>query len=1807
MKSGKRILAGILAAVTVLSSTQFPGTISYAEEPSPVQESISGEEPSVREDTSQQEPVQDQEEAVEKPEQPGAEAPVSAPGENSESKEDDSVQTETPAGEEQPSGQETEEPEETWPADGEDEKNPDETVDENEETSAEFPEDDMTVSENNLQISGNDLMAAEEQEVWVKAELEGAYQFGDAPSEQGSASLYAVSAYAEADLMEYLYHQMRARNKVISVGEYNISVSEVADVFSGVLNEHPDLYYVKKEYECSIIQSTMTVMSIRAVYEEGLDDAKWQSGVNAALAVVDEGMSDLQKAIVLHDYLTVNCEYDQENLINGTVPDKSHSTYGVFADRIAVCDGYALSYKYLLSQVGIDCYMVTSKEINHAWNLIKLDGQYYQVDVTWDDPTWDLVGRSVHTYMFRSDDNFDPAGASQKHSGGRVTYGSQTVDYQATDTRYDDAFWTDSTSPLVFSGSDCYYISFDVGAAQARLKKGSLKSITDVGTTVLDIGRWPVWGSNGYYQSAYSGLFRINDRFYYNDTGSIYSVAVDGTDRKTEFTADTANGYIYGSALCQGKVLYSLHQSPNLQAREVVLEADIKVDGGGSAPNPPAEEEKGLNLDNPSLQFTALDGTTISSTAEGRPKLLIFYSNTCGNCRNTINGISGQISSFAGVDIYAIEVTKQSKADVTLFREKYGCEEIVFSHDTGSTNGDGMWQYAWAVEVNNISWPMICYIDANNRLQYVTFSLIAADAVLSNLRKYCMASEGETFSIQRPAKTTYKVGEKLDVTGGKVTYPDNGAAKSVDMTEGMVSGFDSSVPGICVVTVKAGGYTASFDTLIVEEPELTGVYGQRLSTVLLPLNDHGTYSWQDGTQVMDQLGAQSFGAVFTPADTGKFQVLKDLQMPVNVQSTLGNSIEVTLKRNTFVYSGEEQEPKVVVTAPDLASSDGGSVVLAEGKDYELSYENNRNAGMAVVVVTGKGSYNGSVSKTFQILPAPIQIRAKDRTILIGDAVPANSVYEYEISGLVGTDELLVKPSFSCAVNDTTVPGQYDIVPSGAGAGGNYTIAYENGRLTVASEYVSCTVTFDVQGHGTAPAAQVGIKVGGTAERPANPEEAGYRFDGWYRESACTKGWDFESDIVQADMTLYAKWLEESKEEVEKEKRFAFQEIADVYYTGKACKPAVSVYDGKVLLKSGRDYQIKYYNNTNANKDGMLKQGNGEGVNFNPALPYVEIIGKGNYTDRIKDGSADTVKVNFNILRATIGDGTEKSAAGVTLKVSEQLVAAKKAQKPFSSIKYVKGMKRDVDFRLRLTVENARDQSGKSLPQGSELTNAEIPANYEGEFLLTVEGLGNYTGNICRTIYVADKAHLLKNAKITIGKNWKNVPFTGETIKPTPSETDSPDTFTVKYGSTYLKPGRDYTVQPIPCKVGKVELTIVGTGEYVGTKTATLQIKGKTFSAATVQVSGIEDKTYTGRALTQNNAVLTYSPKDESPKTLRYGTDYTISYTKNINRGSATMTFKGVEQAGYSGSFKKTFKITAVDIADQEQVSRVSAMESMVFPYCKAGVKPVEEIVLTNREGFVLRNGKDYTLAYQNNKETAGVSAEKPPTVTVRGKGNYTGQFEVTFQITKRGLKQAVDSKDIQLEKTGVIYNPNKAEDYMYKPAIKLMDGQNALRVNTDYVLVYEKNTQADYNAYMRVYEEAVKKAESGKMDPDVDRQLQELMPRAVITAQADSNYEADGEIIVPLPIYQTKLVKNGLQIDVVEETIYRGDQVTPAVTVRDIVNGKILENNKDYTVSYGANNKSGKNKGSVTVTGIAPEYGGNVTVKFDIARKPIIY
>ena len=122
---------------------------------------------------------------------------------------------------------------------------------------------------------------------------------------------------------------------------------------------------------------------------------------------------------------------------------------------------------------------------------------------------------------------------------------------------------------------------------------------------------------------------------------------------------------------------------------------------------------------------------------------------------------------------------------------------------------------------------------------------------------------------------------------------------------------------------------------------------------------------------------------------------------------------------------------------------------------------------------------------------------------------------------------------------------------------------------------------------------------------------------------------------------------------------------------------------------------------------------------------------------------------------------------------------------------------------------------------------------------------------------------------------------------------------VKYGSTILKEGQDYTLEyKNNVSVGTATVAITGIGDYAGSKNATFKINPEFLSFASV--SQISDQSYTGSALTPKPVVKLGST------TLKEGTDYALEYNNNMDVGSATITIKGT--GNYTGSKDVTFKI-----------------------------------------------------------------------------------------------------------------------------------------------------------------------------------------------------------------------------------------------------------------------------------------------------------
>jgi fibronectin type 3 domain-containing protein/thiol-disulfide isomerase/thioredoxin len=147
---------------------------------------------------------------------------------------------------------------------------------------------------------------------------------------------------------------------------------------------------------------------------------------------------------------------------------------------------------------------------------------------------------------------------------------------------------------------------------------------------------------------------------------------------------------------------------------------------------------KEYNKPNPSYSFTTIDDQIVTSTADGKPKVLIFFSTKCGYSRQTISNIANSDYDFSGVDIIAPEINFADKEALTTFKTKYGSDAITFAYSIDGENTEAVWKYA----EGGGTMPFIAYIDSSNQLRCVTKGALSAETFIANIEKYCMANSG---------------------------------------------------------------------------------------------------------------------------------------------------------------------------------------------------------------------------------------------------------------------------------------------------------------------------------------------------------------------------------------------------------------------------------------------------------------------------------------------------------------------------------------------------------------------------------------------------------------------------------------------------------------------------------------------------------------------------------------------------------------------------------------------------------------------------------------------------------------------------------------------------------------------------------------------------------------------------------------------------------------------------------------------------------------------------------------------------------
>lgn len=319
----------------------------------------------------------------------------------------------------------------------------------------------------------------------------------------GTVSTFAAeddrdTVAAVQELLARCEEAVKGRSSKADISDLNLDKTQVKALLNDLFSQVSEGYALQK-VSLSYRASTEVATSINFTYCSDEDIVILEQRLDQLTAAADACCeSDLEKAVYVHDWLVQNLAYDTEYVEDGLIDD--HNARNALVDGSTVCEGYAKVYALALNHLDIPAVLVTSSTLNHAWNMVELDGQWYQVDCTWDDPTTansDLLGRCLHENMLvttdslKSDHDHNAADfvAFDLHNRGLTN-----ISLLADNNQYDNAWWQSLAAPLFPEERDWYYAQDGAIWWRASLTEGSAAAValsggTDtVGSLVLSDG-----------------------------------------------------------------------------------------------------------------------------------------------------------------------------------------------------------------------------------------------------------------------------------------------------------------------------------------------------------------------------------------------------------------------------------------------------------------------------------------------------------------------------------------------------------------------------------------------------------------------------------------------------------------------------------------------------------------------------------------------------------------------------------------------------------------------------------------------------------------------------------------------------------------------------------------------------------------------------------------------------------------------------------------------------------------------------------------------------------------------------------------------------------------------------------------------------------------------------------------------------------------------------------------------------------------------------------------------------------------------
>ena len=244
--------------------------------------------------------------------------------------------------------------------------------------------------------------------------------FKRANFDAGIYPYFATLTEKEKDIYSLLFAELYKGSQ-----KFECTVEATADDLSksidAVLNDHPELFWLDNKYSYTYDPDDGSIKEITfdfydfADTPEKLRKAKidMEEKADSVISEARHKGSMVERELFIHDYICQNTTYDEAAPYN-------QSAYSCLILNKSVCAGYARAFQYLMSRAGFVCYYVAGKTEgvsgqviggsedggSHSWNMVLIEGSYYNVDCLWDDTASDTYGSAIYPFFNLTDEAF---------------------------------------------------------------------------------------------------------------------------------------------------------------------------------------------------------------------------------------------------------------------------------------------------------------------------------------------------------------------------------------------------------------------------------------------------------------------------------------------------------------------------------------------------------------------------------------------------------------------------------------------------------------------------------------------------------------------------------------------------------------------------------------------------------------------------------------------------------------------------------------------------------------------------------------------------------------------------------------------------------------------------------------------------------------------------------------------------------------------------------------------------------------------------------------------------------------------------------------------------------------------------------------------------------------------------------------------------------------------------------------------------------------------------------------------------------